>query len=398
MMTKKNHFALILTLTAALSIAAATSFADSTGTTTAKPAASGTLELYFFGSNTCGECLEIKNTLLYPLEKEIGEMLKIHYYDTEDAASLKRMISLEKQYNVTNPSPQELFFPDTVLLGYTSIMANGRAMIEEYLNDPQRRMGIDVEESAGSSEDLLRERFGQFTLLGIIYAALVDSVNPCAIATLVFLVSFLATQKRKRSEILAVGLAYSAAVFVTYFLLGLGAFKLITALDGYRTVSLVIKWSAVVFAGVIGIISLIDALRFKKSGDAKDITLQLPKSVKMRIHKIITTNMKGGRLIIGTVVTGFLVTLLEAVCTGQVYLPTIILMTRSTSADLKHTGLLYLALYNFIFVVPLLAIMIAVYYGMTWNKLSKMMRDNMTLLKILLGVGMIGLALYLAFA
>jgi hypothetical protein len=405
---KKRPFTLIPALAAAV-LAATVLYsmrcADSANTAADGPsaAAPGTLELYFFGSNTCGECLEIKHTLLFPLEQEMADKLKIHYHDIEDAASIELMIRLERQYGVSSPSPQELFFPDTFLLGYSSIMANGRAIVEEYLNDPQRRMAITVSEPAGNLDDALRERFETFTLLGIIAAALGDSVNPCAIATLVFLVSFLATQKRKRSEILVVGLAYSASVFITYFLLGLGVLNVLKLIESQQlhTVSCVISWSAVALAGIVGIISFIDAFRFKKSGNAKDVTLQLPKSVKLRIHKIITTNMKGSRLIIGTVITGFLVTLLEAACTGQVYLPTIIAMTRFASGDMKLTGWLYLLLYNFIFIVPLLAVMIAVYYGMTWNKLSKMMQNNLTLLKILLGTVMVGLAtglaLYLAF-
>ncbi len=42
--------------------------------------------------------------------------------------------------------------------------------------------------------------------------------------------------------------------------------------------------------------------------------------------------MEGG----AAAVTGFLVTLLEAVCTGQVYLPTIILMTRAEGLRLTR--------------------------------------------------------------
>jgi cytochrome c biogenesis protein CcdA len=360
--------------------------------------AANVLELYFFGSSTCGECAEIKRSLLYPIEKEFGQKLKIHYYDTEKIDDSELMMRMEKQYNVAKPSPQELFLPDTFLLGYDSIMAHGRAMIEEYLNDPQRRLTIALDEPAGDVNAALKERFDQFKFLSIVVAALVDAVNPCAIATIIFLVSFLATQKRKRSEVLAVGLAFAAAVFTTYMLLGIGAFKVITMLDQYFWVSRVIKWSAVALAGFVGIISIVDALRFKKSGDAKEITLQLPKSVKLRIHKIITENMKGNRLIIGTIVTGFLVTLLEAVCTGQVYLPTIVLMTQSSAGSMKLIGWLYLLMYNFIFVVPLLAVMVAAYYGMKWTDLSKMMQKHMTLVKLLLGAVMLGMALYLGLA
>jgi len=370
------------------------------------------LELHFFGSGTCLECLEIKNTLLYPMGKEFADKLKINYYDTDvkDADTWKLMISLEKQHciggdpavcrQVKNPSSQELFFPDTVLLGYESIMAHGRAMIEEYLNDPQRRIAANANADKHEVGDLdaeLKARLGPFLL--IVLAAFVDSINPCAIATIIFLVSFLATQKRSRAEILAVGLTFSATVFITYLLLGIGALELLNVLIQNMWAKLIIRWSAVTLAGIVGIISIVDALRFKKSGDAKDIKLQLPKSVKLRIHKIITENMTGKRLIIGTVVTGFLVTLLEAVCTGQVYLPTIAMMAQSSSGGATRLiGWLYLIMYNFIFVVPLLAVMVAAYYGMKWTSLSKMMQKHMTLVKLLLGIAMIGLALYLAFS
>jgi cytochrome c biogenesis protein CcdA len=353
------------------------------------------LELYFFGSATCGECQEIKHSLLYPIGQELAGRLKINFHDVESVESSELMFRMEKQYNITAPAPQELFFPDTALLGYESIMAHGRAMIEEYLNDPQRRLNVTIDQPAGDVNAALKERFGKFTFIGIVAAALVDAVNPCAIATIIFLVSFLATQKRKRSEVLMVGFAFSATVFATYLLLGIGAFKVITALDHYFWVSRAIKWSAAALAAFVGVYSLVDAIRFKKSGDAKDIKLQLPKSVKLRIHKIITENMKGKRLIIGTVVTGFLVTLLEAVCTGQVYLPTIVLMTRSTDGSMQLTGWLYLIMYNFIFVVPLLAVMIAAYFGMSWNQMSKIMQKHLTLLKVALGVVMIAMALYL---
>jgi len=376
----------------------------------AQDASGDLLELHFFGSGTCLECLEIKNTLLHPMGKEFADRLKINYYDTDvkDVDTWKLMISLEKQHciggdttvckQVKTPSSQELFFPDTVLLGYESIMTHGRAMIEEYLNDPQRRGAAAKAYKQDVDLDAeLKGRLGPFLL--IVLAAFVDSINPCAIATIIFLVSYLATQKRKRTEVLAVGLTFSATVFITYLLLGIGAFELLNVLIQNMWAKLIIRWSAVALAGIVGIISIADALRFKKSGDAKDIKLQLPKSVKLRIHKIITENMTGKRLIIGTVITGFLVTLLEAVCTGQVYLPTIAMMAQSSSGGATRLiGWLYLIMYNFIFVVPLLAVMVAAYYGMKWTSLSKMLQKHMTLVKLLLGIAMIGLALYLAFA
>ena len=359
--------------------------------------ADSALELYFFGSATCGECIDIKNNLLNPLTQEHGSRIRIRNYDSDKREDYELMLRMERQYGVKEPASQTLFFPDTVLLGYSDIMENTRALVSEYFNNPHRLVSIAVTETTVDLEDELRKRVNISKFWLIAAAAFVDSINPCAIATMVFLVSFLATRKRKRSEILIVGMSFTAAVFITYLLLGAGVFAMLTAMNSYYIASRVIKWIAITLAGGVGIISLIDAFRFKKTKDAKSVTLQLPKSVKMRIHNIITTNMKGSRLVIGAIITGFTVTLLEAVCTGQVYLPAIAMMVQS-EGSLKLIGWLYLVMYNFIFVIPLIAVMIATYYGMRWDKLSKMAVKHLTLSKILLGCVMIGLAAYMFFA
>jgi cytochrome c biogenesis protein CcdA len=354
------------------------------------------LQIQFFGSSTCGECLEIKELILKPLMRRYPETLEITLYDVEDTAAFSLMTRLEEKFHVTSPMPQELFFPDTVILGYEAINAHGEQRIKEYLADPSRWKSTSNTNDSTRFKEALQKRVGRFTFWGVTAAGLVDGVNPCAIATLIFLLSFLATQKRKRSEILMIGLTFAAVVYITYVLMGAGAFKAITMLGQYRWLSLVIRWGAVAAAGVVGILSLWDAFAYKRSGKTADITLQLPKAVKMQIHKVISTNLKGSQLFWGAIVTGFLVTLLEAVCTGQVYLPTIVLMTRAEG--LRVQGWIYLMYYNLLFVLPLLLVIILAYFGLTWSKLSKMTQKNLSLLKISMGVIMIGMAIFLAMA
>jgi hypothetical protein len=354
------------------------------------------LVLHFFGSATCGECLEIKDGVLKPLAREFPDKLDIRIHEIEDTTTFPIMSRMEEAYHVTNPSPQELFFPDTVLLGYESIMANGDRMIRAYLADSSRWQAREVAADTTHYSAALKKRVSQFSFWGITAAGMVDGVNPCAIATLIFLISFLATQKRKRSEVLLIGMTFTAVVYLTYLLLGAGAFKALTMLDQFRWLSLAIRWSAVGAAGVVGLISFWDAFAFRRSGKTEDIKLQLPKPVKLAIHKIISTNLKGSQLFWGAIVTGFLVTLLEAVCTGQVYLPTIVLMTKSEG--LRMQGWIYLLYYNLLFVLPLLIVMILAYFGLTWNKLAKTTQKHLPLLKILLGTVMIGVAVFLAVA
>lgn len=303
---------------------------------------------------------------------------------------------MEEEYNVVESSPQELFLPDTFLLSYESIMETGEALIKEYLSHPEKWKNKVTSIEPSQFKKDLGKRLEKFTFLGVFLAGLVDGVNPCAIATMIFLISFLATQKRKRREVLIIGLSFTAAVFVTYLLLGIGALRALTALNQYLWISEVIKWSAVLLAGGVALFSFIDAFTYSKTGKTDAITIQLPKALKLRIHKVISGKLSGTQLISGAIVTGFLVTLLEAVCTGQVYLPTIVLMTKSTGFQLK--GWLYLIFYNFLFVLPLLIVMILAYYGLKWNELAKTTQKHLTLLKILVGIVLAGLAVFLAVA
>ncbi|MBL8024823.1 MAG: hypothetical protein JNL74_00345 [Fibrobacteres bacterium] len=355
------------------------------------------LVLHFFGSPTCGECLQIKTNLLFPEIKKNSDKLQVEIYDIDSEEGYAKLIGFEKAFKVKTTASIILFFPDTLVSGFEDIMTVGAAYLDRYLQDKSRWTYAALPESQNNDiAASLEERFESFTFLSILIAGLLDGVNPCAIATMIFLISFLANQKRKRSEVLIIGLAFTAAVFVTYFLLGVGAFKALTFLKKYSWVSQVIKWSAVAMAAAFSLYSFRDAWIYKKTGQTGEMTLQLPKSVKLRIHRVISGQLSGRKLIMGAVVTGFLVTLLEAVCTGQMYLPTIILMTRQDG--LKLTGWLYLVLYNLLFVLPLLIVMVMAYFGMTWNKLSNATRNNLFAIKILFGVVLGGLAIFLAFA
>jgi cytochrome c biogenesis protein CcdA len=364
----------------------------------ALPAATSKLVVHFFGSPTCGECLEIKTALLEPIAKMHADSIDLRVHDIESDSGFALLTTMEDLYKVGTKSPQELYLPDTFLTGYADIMAQGKRLIERSLANPSSwgtsPMQPHVRADSVDVSQTIQQRFSQYAFVNIIVAGLADGVNPCAIATMIFLISFLATQKRKRIEVLVIGLTFTATVFVTYLLLGVGLFKAFTALKGYVILSKIVKWIAVAAAGGVGLFCFRDAIVYARTGKAKDITIQLPKAVKMSIHRAISSNIGKTGLVLGTVVTGFLVTLLEAVCTGQIYLPTIILMTRQD--ELKLAGWLWLVFYNILFVLPLLVIMILTYFGLKWDQLSKVTQKHLPILKVLLGIVLVGLAAFLA--
>jgi cytochrome c biogenesis protein CcdA len=95
----------------------------------------------------------------------------------------------------------------------------------------------------GEPTDALRNKvmdWGFF--MGSLVAGLTDGINPCAIATMIFLISFLATRKKSRREVLIIGLAYTATVFFTYLAMGLGLKGILEHIRAYHQISMTIRW------------------------------------------------------------------------------------------------------------------------------------------------------------
>ena len=98
-------------------------------------------------------------------------------------------------------------------------------------------------------------------------------------------------------------------------------------------------------------------------------------------------------LALGALITGFLVSVLEAVCVAKIYLPTIIFVLKTTSFKLK--ALIYLLLYNFLFVAPLLVIFGFALAGTTSERFQKILKGHLGTIKILMGIMFLGLGVFL---
>ena len=179
------------------------------------------LHLTFFGSATCGECAEIKTQLLKPLEHQHAGKLAVTYRDIEVEKDLAILTAMEKGYHVKTTAPQELFFPDTVLVGYDNIMKNGRQLIERHLSHPEKWAYAhaygDSTIDTISAASMIKDRMKTWSFVGLFAIGFVDGVNPCAIASMIFLISFLGTQNRRRSDVLKIGLAFTGITFPHLF-------------------------------------------------------------------------------------------------------------------------------------------------------------------------------------
>jgi len=224
------------------------------------------------------------------------------------------------------------------------------------------------------------ERFSSFSALTVIGAGLIDGVNPCAFAGIIFFVSYLAVTKRKGKEILIVGAAFTTGIFLSYLLIGLGIFGFVRRLSFIRAFSRIVYIATMVLCAALSLLSLYDYVKARQ-GKSEDITLRLPKPLQARLHKTIRQSSKAQSFAWAAFVTGFLVSFLEFACTGQVYLPTIIFVTGVPA--LRAHAVSYLVLYNLLFIAPLVVIFLLTYLGTTWQQLNRFLETNMATLKLL---------------
>jgi cytochrome c biogenesis protein CcdA len=252
-----------------------------------------------------------------------------------------------------------------------------------------------TQEALQSGEKKIIDRFKQFSLWGVLIAGLIDGLNPCAFATIIFLVSYLAFLGKASKEILTYGIIFTLGVFIAYILTGMGLMAGLRTLSGFPLITKGIYLFIGLFAFVLGIISFYDYFQFRR-GHMEKMKLQLPMALKKRIHGIIrkqTRSSKAG--FIATFTLGFVIAITEVVCTGQVYLPTIGYIM--TLPKLRVHAFSYLVLYNVMFIIPLVGIFVAAFFGVTSEKMAVVTKKHTGTVKFLTGVLFIGLALFIFF-
>ena len=225
--------------------------------------------------------------------------------------------------------------------------------------------------------------FGLFTVLG---AGLIDGINPCAFTVLIFFISFLNFVGYRKKELIVLGTVFILSVFLTYILIGLGLFKILQSLEAFTAVSRVVSFTIAGLALLLGCYSIYDWYVYRKTGNPDDITLRLPNSFKLKIQRIVQNASRDRsrtlvELACAVFISGFVVSLLESVCTGQTYVPTIAYVMKTP--ELRSRALVYLVLYNLMFVVPLTVIFIAALKGVSSEMFAKIARSHLGTIKLL---------------
>ena len=229
-------------------------------------------------------------------------------------------------------------------------------------------------------------KFGGLTAPIVLSSGFADGFNPCAFALLVLFATYTLTlvnavtadgspTPSARRTLLGAGSLYVGAVFITYFLIGLGLFSFLGWLGEDHLVARV--------AAVVALLMAVWML--------KDVFLPgwgPSMAAPSGTHGLMNKVMQRGGLA-GMLLAGVLVGICTVPCSGAVYLSIITVLHASGGGPV---GLALLALYNVAFIVPLLIFLLAVSNRRVLGTLGRWNRRNGVVVKSVLAFGVVAMS------
>jgi cytochrome c biogenesis protein CcdA/thiol-disulfide isomerase/thioredoxin len=336
------------------------------------------LQVYFFYGAGCHACAQVE-----PYIKELQnkypnvEIRFLEVWGNEENRQL--YLKIAQSYGVEASGVPSVFVHDKNYVGTKEIKDNLENQIKDCLDKGCQCDSARLKESCiCSPEDFSKEAKPcsiKLTLWPVLGAAAVDAINPCEFAVLIILMTcVLASGSRKRA--LGFGLCFVLAVYICYFLMGLGLFHAIKNLTWTSWIYKIAGGIAI----VVGILNLKDAISWGAGG----FVMEVPLGWRPKMKKFITSVTS----VPAAFFAGFIVSLFLLPCTSGPYI-VILGMLAEKVTQLSALG--YLLLYNFIFVLPMLIITFIVYKGLKPQTLERWRVKKIKLFHLIAGIVMIGL-------
>ena len=242
----------------------------------------------------------------------------------------------------------------------------GDTSIISYLENLKTK---NIEKNDTQKEQYKSQNNNILTIPILISAALVDAINPCAFAVLIILMSTVLYAKGKKRALFS-GIAFSISIFISYLLMGLGLYSIMANIETSEIFIKIIGTLAI----IIGILNLKDYFWY-----GKVFLMEVPLSWRPKLKALIRS-ITGP---IGAFFIGFLVSLFLLPCTSGPYIVIIGMLGEKTT---YFKALLFLILYNIIFVLPMIAITIGVYFGLNTEKVEEIRTKNLQILHLIAGI------------
>lgn len=341
------------------------------------------LTLVYFYINVCKSCNEAEKNLneLSKIIKDNGKDMTpiVRMYDVGNSNGYDLLLRYIDYYKIPKEKGNVplLFVGNKYFQGKDDIEKGLKDLISESTNIPETPL---LSSLTINSKAIVEQKFSKVNGIGVFFTGLVNGFNPCSLSMLLFFLSVLIARK---GRIIGIGLVFCIGKFITYLALGTVMYKLLSTInmEVYSTVIKIVMGAIIL---TIIIFNLRDYLAARKEKYEK-IRMQLPKVLRKRNHNWIKKleSLKGERIIILlSFLLGALIAVGEFLCTGQLYLATILYILQNNPV-MNFKAFIYLLIYDLAFILPLIAVIIAVNKGKEIFDISELFREKLAAIKLI---------------
>ncbi len=339
----------------------------------------------FYGQG-CPHCSQLR-LFLDKISPNYPNLI-IHEHEVySNREELKLFEKMSKDFNTPIQGVPAVFVNNKVIVGFSNsigetIESTIKDCLKESCDNPRIKEAtnetIKVSGDSSPSKDPKKTDFTKkLTIPIVISAAAVDAINPCAFAVLIILMTAALSIANKKKA-LKFGISFTISIYISYFLMGLGLFSALQATGLSHSFYIFVTALAV----IVGLLNIKDYFWY-----GKGFLMEIPLSWRPTMKKILNNVTSP----FGAFIAGFAVSLFELPCTGGPYIVILGLLAREVT---KEVGIMYLLLYNLVFVSPLIILSIIIYKGLaTTNKLEDIRQNQIRLLHLIAGILMLGIAI-----
>jgi len=334
--------------------------------------------VYFFWGGGCPHCTAEK-PFLEDMKVKYPELeVKDFEVSIEENAQLFRKMC--EAYGTDPVGVPMTFIGEEYVIGYGNYETSGKT-IEEAIEKCIETGCIDPIEKIKTEEEPEEK---EVSLIQLMSLAAVDAINPCELAVLVILMTAILTRfPKEKRKALKSGLAFSSAIFIMYLVFGLLLISGFKFVAGFAQISG--SWFyqlLAIIAIILGLLNIKDAIWYGGVG----FILEVPMRWRPKMKEIINgTTSVGGAFVVGLIVSFFLTP-----CTGGPYFVAGGILSTISLVE----AIPYLLLYMIIFISPMIAITLIVYFGfMAVEDISGWREKNIKKLHWIAGLLLLGLGM-----
>lgn len=333
-----------------------------------------------FTTFSCPQCEKVKKEI-----KKNEFPVNIQEVNILDEGNADILLEYFRLYQVPSEEQQ------VPILFYNGAYASGAADIIDLFDKEQwwelSKSGKIVISSEGKENkaNVEQDRKGNPWLeLGrVIGTGVINGLNPCAISMFFLLLSILLGMNL---GILKNGLLYLTGKVIAYFVMGIGLFSIFEIAQGtFYNLFGIMKWILCIFAVLLSLLNFLD-LYHTIRGEYGKIRLQLPKALRQWNQSKITSINHHSYQKIGVVILllGFLISLGEFFCTGQIYAATLLSLLKSSSERVWIRFEIFS--YAIALCIPSLLLLMMIAKGKSVITASDKVLTNMPYIKLINGI------------